>query len=302
MLIDLVGILVQYFLVFNAEFLMQRRQSFAFLGAALVGLGGVLAPLGVQAYQSYRNATDAAQGQRLSVEVLGGPRQARGFPIFYKTGRWYVGGQEGQAYQLLLRNHTGGRLLVVASVDGLNVLNGEAARAQQSGYIVGAYDTVTIEGWRKSLDEVAQFVFTSGPDVYAERTGQGGNVGVLGFAVFEEYLPPPPPPPSAISEQEHPRARMESRVGGAATMPMPSAAPPLGTGHGERIDSPVYRAEFRRSSTRPVETLRLQYASLADLEQRGIAQRTGHTPSRTAPPDAFPGDRDFVPDPPPRRR
>ncbi|MBY0455199.1 MAG: hypothetical protein K2Q11_10025 [Burkholderiaceae bacterium] len=273
----------------------QRRQIFAFAGAALMGLSGALAQAQApMPYQSYRNASDAAQGQRLAVEVLGGPRRARNFPIFYKTGRWYVGGQEGQPYRLQLRNQTGGRLLVVVSVDGLNVLSGEAARAQQSGYIVNAYDTVTVEGWRKSLDEVAQFVFTGSADAYAERTGQGGNVGLLGFAVFEEYQPP------AIAYEDHPRARMESRAGGPAAMPAPSA-PPLGTGHGERIDSPVYRAEFQRTSARPVEVLRLQYASLIELEQRGIAQRPGGVRPHAAPPDAFPGDRDFVPDPPRRR-
>lgn len=283
---------------------MQRRQSFSFLGATLVGFWGILAPglAPAQApmpypggYQSYRNAVDAARGQRLSVEVLGGARRARNFPIFYQTGRWHVGGQEGQPYRLLLRNHTGGRLLVVASVDGLNVLNGEAARVQQSGYIVGANDTVTIDGWRKSLDEVAEFVFTNGSNAYAERTGQGGNIGLLGFAVFEEYLPPP------MADEDYARGRMESRAGGAAAMPAPSAAPSMGTGHGDRVDSPAYRAEFRRASARPIETMRLQYAGLADLEQRGIAQRTGRSQPHTGQPDPFPGDRDFVPDPPRRR-
>lgn len=279
---------------------MQRRQSLALLGAALVGFSGVLAPSLASAqapmpHQNYRNAVDAARGQRLSVEVLGGARRARNFPIFYQTGRWYIGGQEGQPYRLLLRNHTGGRLLVVASVDGLNVLNGEAARVQQSGYIVGANDTVTIDGWRKSLDEVAEFVFTNGSNAYAERTGQGGNIGLLGFAVFEEYLPP------AIADEDYSRGRMESRAGRPYARPAPSAAPPMGTGHGDRVDSPAYRAEFQRASTRPVETMRLEYAGLADLEQRGIAQRMGRSPPRTGQPDPFPGDRDFVPDPPRRR-
>ena len=46
-----------------------------------------------------------------------------------------------------------------------------------------------IAGWRKSMDDVAQFVFTDLPDSYAARTGRPHNVGVVGVAVFREARP-----------------------------------------------------------------------------------------------------------------
>jgi hypothetical protein len=52
---------------------------------------------------------------------------------------------------------------------------------------------IDIGGWRKSMSEVAAFVFTALPESYAARTGRPGNVGVIGVAVFREYQPPRPP-------------------------------------------------------------------------------------------------------------
>lgn len=301
---------------------MQRRQSLVLLGASLwVGWGAV-----AHAYRPpparYRNALAAASGQLLSVEVLSQQRHQQQLPIFQKNGRWYVGGEHGQPYRLLLRNQSAGRLLVVASVDGVNVLNGEPAAADQPGYIIAPYGSLTIDGWRKSSDSVAEFVLTAPEDSYAERTGQGGNTGILGFAVFEEAPPPPPPPrfppPAAIEEGYHRRESSKSipaapSAGGrsldhdnapvAAKAPAAAERSDLGTGHGERVHSPVREVRFQRASRRPAETLRIQYASLAQLERRRIALRE-RWPERQPPdngPDPFPGEGRFVPDPPPRR-
>ena len=275
---------------------MQRRQSLTWLGASV--LGGWVAS--AHAYRppapvQYRNALTTAQGRLVSVEVVTGQRRSQNLPIFRQQHRWYVGGDHGQPYQLLLRNHTNGRLLVVASVDGLNVLTGEPAAAQQTGYIIEPQGTVSIEGWRKSLDAVAQFVFTAPDNSYANRTDQGGNTGVLGFAVFEELAPPPPPP----NYRRHDSAKR------APMAPAPASAEArsdMGTGHGEQVHSPVREAQFRRASQRPTETLQLQYASLAQLERRRIALRDIWQPNpRSEDPNPFPGERRFVPDPPPER-
>lgn len=280
---------------------MQRRQSLGWLGATVLGGWAVNAHANrpPEPVQQYRNALPAAQGRLLSVEVVTGRRRSQNFPIFQHQRRWYVGGDNGQPYQLLLRNHTNGRLLVVASVDGVNVLTGEPAAPEQTGYLIEAQGSASIEGWRKSLDAVAQFIFTSPDNSYANRTGQGGNTGILGFAVFEEYAPPPP-------------SSNYRRRDSAREMPsMPSAAPAsnaekrsdMGTGHGAQVHSPVLEARFRRASTRPAETLQVEYASLAQLERRRIALRDiwRHSDPRSEDPNPFPGERQFVPDPPPRR-
>lgn len=271
---------------------MQRRQSLAWLSAGLWGGWGSVAHAYRPAPVQYRNALTTAQGQLLSVEVVSHQRRSQNLPIFQKQRRWYVGGEHGQPYALLLRNHTGGRLLVVASVDGLNVLTGEPAAAEQTGYIIEPQGTVFIEGWRKSLDTVAQFVFTTPDDSYAERTGQGGNTGVLGFAVFEEVAPPPP------RYQRHDSAKSAPM----APAPAAESRSDMGTGHGEQVHSPVRETHFRRASRRPAETLQIQYASLAQLERRRIALRDIWQPNpATQEPNPFPGEGRFVPDPPPRR-
>ena len=107
-------------------------------------------------------------------------------------GKLYVAGSPGDPYQIELASRGGERLLTVLSVDGINVLNGQTAMPSQSGYVLDAGQTYAISGWRKSMSDVAQFVFTALPDSYAARTGRPGNVGVIGVAVFREKALPPP--------------------------------------------------------------------------------------------------------------
>lgn len=80
--------------------------------------------------------------------------------------------------------------MVVLSVDGVNVISGETAASQQSGYVLGPWEQTEISGWRKSQQEVAQFYFTALPDSYAARTERPDNVGVIGAAVFREKVEP----------------------------------------------------------------------------------------------------------------
>src|SRR5882762_6388898 len=110
-------------------------------------------------------------------------------PVYSHRGRLYVPGAPGAKYSLLITNKTGERVLAVTSVDGVNVVTGETAAPGQSGYVLDPWGSVDISGWRKSMSEVAAFVFTSLPDSYAARTDRPGNVGVIGVAVFREYQP-----------------------------------------------------------------------------------------------------------------
>jgi hypothetical protein len=84
-------------------------------------------------------------------------------PVHAHRGRLYVAGTPGTKYSLLLNNKTGERVLTVVSVDGVNVITGDTAAPAQSGYVLGPWGSVGIEGWRKSMSEVAAFVFTALP-------------------------------------------------------------------------------------------------------------------------------------------
>ena len=108
-------------------------------------------------------------------------------------GRLFVAGTPGERYAIELRSRHGERVMTVLSVDGVNVLTGQTAGTLQSGYVLDGWQTYAINGWRKSMDDVAQFVFTALPNSYAARTGRPGNVGVIGVAVYRERPVPPQP-------------------------------------------------------------------------------------------------------------
>jgi hypothetical protein len=116
----------------------------------------------------------------------------RALPVYSHHGRYYVAGTPGEKYAVAVRNKTGQRVMTVVSVDGVNVVSGETAVSDQTGYVLWSSMRYEINGWRKSTDEVAAFVFTALPDSYAARTDRPGNVGVIGVAVFREYEPPRP--------------------------------------------------------------------------------------------------------------
>lgn len=130
-------------------------------------------------------------------------------------GKLYVAGTPGDRYAVELRNKYGERVLTVLSVDGVNVLTGQTAATLQSGYVLDGGQSYGISGWRKSMEDVAQFVFTALPNSYAALTGRPGNVGVIGVAVYREWAAPQQP--IALAPYAPPPAepwRSESRASG----------------------------------------------------------------------------------------
>jgi hypothetical protein len=106
--------------------------------------------------------------------------------VHHKGGRAYVAGEPGHRYAVMMQNRTGERVMAVLSVDGVNAVTGETADPYQGGYVLGPYERAEINGWRKSMNDVAQFVFSAPEWSYAARTGRPQNVGVIGIAVFRE--------------------------------------------------------------------------------------------------------------------
>ena len=206
-------------------------------------------------------------------------------------GRLYVAGRPGNRYGVEMRNRSGGRLLAVLSVDGVNAISGETAAGNQSGYVLDAWQRAEIVGWRKSMDDVAAFYFTALPDSYAARTGRPDNVGVIGVAVYREYVEPraelPLPATPWLSEAPAAKAAGPMRESQAARARSDER---LGTGHGERLNSSTQYTDFRRASDRPAEVIAVYYDSQANLVARGIIPRR-----HFAEPRPFPNG--FVPDP-----
>jgi hypothetical protein len=107
-------------------------------------------------------------------------------PSLSANGRRYVVGEHGQRYLINVRNDSPNRVEIVATVDGLDVMDGRAGSFAKRGYVVAPYSDLDIEGFRRSDATVASFRFGSVRDSYAERKGEGRNVGVIGIAFFAE--------------------------------------------------------------------------------------------------------------------
>jgi len=177
---------------------------------------------------------DRAGGYEVEVLIDGNVAQT-----YAHDGETYVMGQLGARYTLRVHNYSARRIEAVVSVDGRDVIDGKPAELRNKrGYLVPAYGTVDIDGWRISRAEAAAFRFSSVPDSYAARTGSAREVGVIGVAVFpERYVQPPirrPPPiyPRYYNDYENAPeggygslGRDKASGGAAEPPPAPSSAP-----------------------------------------------------------------------------
>jgi hypothetical protein len=64
--------------------------------------------------------------------------------------RWFVVGEEGRRYSIVVRNRSDFRLEIVLSVDGLDVIDGRPASFRKRGYIVNPHRKLVVEGFRQS--------------------------------------------------------------------------------------------------------------------------------------------------------
>ncbi len=129
---------------------------------------------------------------------------------YRNRGRLYVLGSPGQRYAVRITNHSDHRIEALLSVDGLDVIDGQPADLRKRGYIVAPYDTVEIEGFRVSTEQVASFRFSSVRNSYAGRKGIARNIGVIGLAIFAERhrvaRPRPAPIPMPHTSRRGPGA------------------------------------------------------------------------------------------------
>ena len=242
-------------------------------------------------------------------------------PVYRKDGRGYVAGRPTARYAIRLTNRSGARVLVVLAVDGVNVISGETAGWNQTGYVLDPWRSFDITGWRKSDTAIAAFEFAALRDSYAARTGRPDNVGVIGMAVFNEKPAPPPEPPAVMAPEvsgqllrrapmpasaangqaeSSSESRDESRAKSASRI---AAAPPadarLGTAHGQREWSAISRTAFERLSSTPQAVVELAYDSWHNLVAAGVIKplpTQAGVRSFPLSPD-LPG---YVPDPPSR--
>ena len=117
--------------------------------------------------------------------------QGRNLALYREGQRYFLSGQNGQSYQLRYHNSSAQTFEVVASVDGLDVLNGRQASRKNAGYVLHPYSSISIEGFRKSNRSVASFTFSQPEQSYAANSSRGSiqNTGVIGTAIYELKAP-----------------------------------------------------------------------------------------------------------------
>src|SRR5215467_7697397 len=97
----------------------------------------------------------AARGGAITVSIRDGSGEA--LDAVRVGDRTYVMGQAGDRYAIVLTNHTRHRFEAVATVDGLDVINGRQGTLSNRGYVLMPYATLQIDGFRQSTDAVAAF-------------------------------------------------------------------------------------------------------------------------------------------------
>ena len=281
--------------------------------------------LGAAAAHETPYANPFVKGSLVQVDVYD-RADSRTLPTYPKDGAHYIVGTPGHEYAVRIRNTTGARVLIVTSVDGVNVISGDTASPSQSGYVLEPWGSVEIGGWRKSMSRTAAFFFTEHQNSYAARTGRPDNVGVIGVAAFQERtkriswrppelrgriasaeadaqpsetMPPPATPGPAPMD-----SRANGQRGDAAAEDSASAgrreasslASKLGTGHGRSEDSRVTLTNFERATATPAETVAIRYDRRENLIAMGVLPQTPPHFARRAP-EPFPGSIRFAPDP-----
>jgi len=266
--------------------------------SGLLAAGWALAqqrrPVGWQPRATFTVALENHEGQTLRT--------------FQHGGATWVLGNDGQRFAIRVRNNTDRRVEAVISVDGRDAVTGDQGDfVRQRGYLVPAFGTVLVEGFRTSLDEVASFRFTSPEGSYSARMGTPENVGVIGVAFFPERQRD-----AEIAERRAERAKKRSAPRsasgrGSGPAPKASAAPRdaaradesnLGTQWGEQRVSRVSEAPFlRQNPSSPARIVTLRYDDAEGLSARGIRVLDELRQVRADGPDPFPVRRFAQPAP-----
>lgn len=295
---------------------MRRRTILSLLTTTALGVA-------TSAISSEAEARPRARGY--SVRLV--DDRGRNLPTFWHQGKRWVLGEYGGGYAIRVQNHTSRRVEAVVTVDGRDAINGSPGNLKNRGYVLAPYGSVTISGFRKSLQAVAAFRFTSPGNSYSSRMGTPQNVGVIGVAFFpEKYRLKTPPHP--VRPVPHPRRRAPSASAESPASPKSNSADRasgvgrgagpnkgkkssgsrsssgrsranLGTEYGQNQYSPVEEVVFRRASPKRAAQIQLlRYDDAEGLRARGIEPFPRPRPvKQVSPPQAFPESR-FAPPPP----
>lgn len=214
------------------------------------------------------------------------------------NGSTYIEGRNGSDYELHFSNRFSTRIMVVPSVDGLNVIDGNLCGTESPGYLVEPFGSIVIPGWKVDGNTAAKFQFrpTGGPhrySTYTEAMGQSQeNQGVIGFLVFKEksvstnfytswtsnnypdpfFVPSGPTygAPDGYSSAGGSSVRSASVNSTCDSYNVSYSASEVGTGFGDATNFNTHTVEFEKESAFPNATLVMYYDNLKGLTKRGV--------------------------------
>ncbi len=170
--------------VHDVTFVRDSSRPFAIASMNYNDRRGVDALVAAQGGRRDSFRTVPAGGGAVNISI----RDANGETLeaVHVNDRTFVIGQAGQRYTIVLTNKTSHRFEAVATVDGLDVINGKEGSFDNRGYVLMPFATLEIEGFRQSANAVAAFRFAAVSESYAAQMGKARNIGVIGVALFSE--------------------------------------------------------------------------------------------------------------------
>lgn len=236
------------------------------------------------------------QNYEVQITVNGKPLRE-----YYYDHKYYVEAREGSEFQIKIKNNSFERVVAIPAVDGLSILDGEKASYDSRGYIINAYDSITIDGWRVNDKEVAKFYFTKDGDSYSVKLGKGkSNLGIIGVVIFPEkaklvdnyvFVETWKNPSIPLWPYPNDTTSTTCSISSVSTFTCSSGeeqercSSKIGTGWGEYKKSEVQSVGFEREDS-GVE-FNIYYASKKDLQDMGI---TLEDKPKYITPQAFPGN------------
>jgi hypothetical protein len=195
-------------------------------------------------------------------------------------GTTYVEALKDREYSVRLRNGTGERVAIALSVDGLNSIDARTTSASEARkWVIGPYETITLDGWQTSSSTARRFFFTSEERSYGSWLGWTKNLGIIAAAVFRERRPQPI---IAWPEAAPPKLERQEKDSGGSEAPAPSTGKRgvlpsptdemAATGIGTETSHPVRQVAFDPEDS-PVAHMEIRYEYRETLVRLGVLPR-----------------------------
>ena len=197
----------------------------------------------------------------------------------------YLPVEAGKEFSLKITNQSDRQIEAVITVDGVDIVDGGVGSYNNRGYLVRPYQSFTVDGWRVDNNTVHKFKVSGDgqkEDSYAAKRGMGGNIGVIGVAIFWEKRAKVKAPQVVKKERPKPWDMPRKYYGSSgisgqsanfcSTVEEPTSAnlQSVGTEMGDAKHSHVQEVSFFRVSDFPSCVISLYYDTVPALAKKGV--------------------------------